>query len=325
MPETSSNTPSNQQPTFTIGTIPVFGNAILAPMDGLSDSPFRQLCRQMGSALSISEFVNAYNFVCGHPHRERQFPFDPIERPFAYQIFDNDIDRICTTALFLMNYKPDFIDINMGCSNRSVSARGAGAGMMKNPKMVAKLMSKLVEILPVPVTAKIRLGWSENEQNFLEIGKILEDNGCSCIALHARTRVQQYGGKADWDAIARLVQHISIPIIGNGDILEATQIDEMIAYTQCKAVMIGRGSLGNPWIFSRITKEQLTLYHRVSVMEQHLAKMISYYGTSRGVILFRKHIKHYLKDVEVPASFFHEAYLIDNGVELAQYLQNRLV
>ena len=322
MPGSNKIISASKEPSFFIGSIPIFGKVLLAPMDGLSDSPLRQISRKFGSAVSISEFVNAFNFVNGHPHRENQIPFDPIERPFAYQIFDNDITRITTTAQYLMKYQPDFIDINMGCSNRAVSSRGAGAGLMREPQKVAALISTLVQELAVPVTAKIRLGWDENELNYLEIAKILEDNGCACITLHARTRVQQYSGQADWDAIARLVQQASIPVIGNGDVLHYDQIDKMISYTQCKAVMIGRGSIGNPWIFNQQDREQIPLSDRLWVMVDHLTRMAAYYGTERSPVLFRKFIKHYLKDTDLSASFYQNAYRIETSDELAQFLQD---
>ncbi len=315
----------NKKPVFHIGSIAVYGNALLAPMDGLSDSPLRQINRAMGSALSISEFVNAFNFVNGHPNREKQIPFDSTERPFAYQIFDNNIIRITSTAKYLMKYEPDFIDINMGCSNRAVSSRGAGAGLMRDPQKVAELISTLVRELPVPVTAKIRLGWDDNEKNYLEIARILEDNGCACITLHARTRVQQYSGNADWDAIARLVQQAKIPVIGNGDVLHSRQIEELIAYTQCAAVMIGRGAIGNPWIFNHQDRELIPLHDRLFIMIDHLSRMSSYYGSDRGAVLFRKFIKHYLKDAGLPASFYHQAYKFETCAELAQYLQENIL
>jgi nifR3 family TIM-barrel protein len=324
MSQLNTKSSASKEPVFFIGSIPIFGKAFLAPMDGLSDSPLRQVSRRFGSALSISEFVNAFNFVNGHPHRENQIPFDPIERPFAYQIFDNDISRITTTAQYLMKYQPDFIDINMGCSNRAVSNRGAGAGLMREPQKVASLISTLVKEIPVPITAKIRLGWDENELNYLEIAKILEDTGCACITLHARTRVQQYSGIADWDAIAQLVQHVSVPVIGNGDVLHYLQIDEMIAYTQCKAVMIGRGAIGNPWIFNHQDREQIPLRDRLWVMLDHLARMTAYYGADRAPVLFRKFIKHYLKDADLPASFYQKAFCFDSSDKLAQFLQDIL-
>jgi nifR3 family TIM-barrel protein len=314
---------AGSEPLFFIGKIPIHGNAILAPMDGISDAPFRQLCRKMGSAYSVSEFVNALNLINGHPHLEDQLPFSESERPFAYQIFDNDITRIIDTAKYLMKYNPDFIDINMGCSNRSVANRGAGAGLMRDPSKVAELFQKITASLPVPITAKIRLGWDKDEINFLEISKIVEDNGCAAISLHARTKAQAYGGFADWDRIAELVQTVHIPVIGNGDILRHSQINEMIQHTGCQAVMIGRGAIGNPWIFNTESPEQIPLVERFRVMQQHLNLMTEYYG-DRGIVLFRKHVKKYLLSASIPMELIRKTYQFTNTDELAQYLQSIL-
>ena len=323
MGRNNSGIPTPEKSTFSIGNIPIYGKAILAPMDGISDSPFREICRSMGSAYSVSEFVNALNLINGHPHLEEQLPFSDIERPFAYQIFDNDVPRIVDTAKFLMRYKPDFIDINMGCSNRSVANRGAGAGLMRDPFIVAELFQKLVATLTVPVTAKIRLGWDEHEINFLEIARILETNGCAAISLHARTKKQAYSGLADWDKIGKLVHAVNIPVIGNGDILHHGQISEMMQYTGCKAVMIGRGAIGNPWIFQSISSEQISPAERFQVMKQHLDLMLNYYG-ERGIVLFRKHIKKYLLSASIPIEQVRIAYQFEESEKLAQYLQRVL-
>ncbi|MBI9048337.1 MAG: tRNA-dihydrouridine synthase family protein [Anaerolineaceae bacterium] len=318
---TGSHASSNV--TFYIGKIPIIGNAILAPMDGITDSPFRQLCKKMGSAASVSEFVNALNLINGHPHIEEQLPFSESERPFAYQIFDNNVSRIVDTAKYLMKYKPDFIDINMGCSNRSVANRGAGAGLMRDHKKVELLFKTITNTLTVPVTAKIRLGWDVNELNFLEIAHILEDNGCSCISLHARTRVQQYGGKADWDSIASLVDAVTIPVIGNGDIQHSNQITELISYTGCNAVMIGRAAIGNPWIFQKEKQEQISNQDRYLTMKDHLDLMVEYYE-HRGIILFRKHLKKYLSIPDISKESIQKAFTFTNPDQLAQYLQGIL-
>ena len=312
-----------EEAAFSIGNIPIYGKAILAPMDGISDSPFRELCRLMGSAYSVSEFVNALNLINGHPHLEEQLPFSESERPFAYQIFDNDVTRIVDTAKYLMKFNPDFIDINMGCSNRSVANRGAGAGLMRDPFIVEELFQKLTTALTVPVTAKIRLGWDEHEINFLEIARILENNGCAAISLHARTKRQAYSGIADWDKIGELVQTVKIPVIGNGDILQHSQINEMIRYTGCKGVMIGRGAIGNPWIFQSISSEQISPVDRFQVMRQHLDLMTQYYG-ERGIVLYRKHIKKYLLSAGIPIEKVRIAYQFNDIDKLAQYLQSVL-
>jgi nifR3 family TIM-barrel protein len=189
---------------------------------------------------------------------------------------------------------PDIIDINMGCSTRRVSGRGAGVGMMPAPELIAETFSLLTKHLSVPVTGKIRLGW-DDKKNYLEIGRVLEQNGASLIAMHGRTKEQKYNGQANWDALAQLKQTVSVPVIGNGDIKKAADIDRMLDYTGCDAVMIGRGAIGNPWIFGRQDRDELTFAEVAKAIRIHLHEMLAYHGNPQGMIQFRKHLKSYLK------------------------------
>ena len=182
----------------------------------------------------------------------------------------------------------------MGCSTRKVSGRGAGVGMMPQPKLIAETFHLLSQYLSVPVSGKIRLGWDASQRNYAEIARIMEENGASLVAMHARTKVQQYGGQAEWDEIANLRQAVSVPVIGNGDVQTPEDIDRMKAHTGCDAVMIGRAAIGNPWIFSRLKREELSPAEFIVAVKQHLREMESYYGDLLGVVLFRKHLKQYL-------------------------------
>ena len=219
------------EPTFFVRDIPVYGDAILAPMAGYSDVPYRALCRAYGSAMHYTEFVPVEALV-GRKRDNRfweRLDKKPGERPFVCQIFGNNAQLILKAAQRVESLEPDIIDINMGCSTRKVSGRGAGVGMMPQPDLIAETFSLLSQHLSVPVTGKIRLGWDADEQNFLEIGRILEGNGAALIAMHARTKTQQYGGRADWDAIGALCQTVSVPVIGNGDVQTPDDIDRLIA------------------------------------------------------------------------------------------------
>ena len=218
-------------------------------MDGYTDLPFRLICKQQGSAASISEFINGIDIKQGHPHLPTKLQFSDEERPFAYQVFDDDPNRLLHAALELRKINPDFIDVNMGCSAKNVSNRGAGAGLLKDPQKIALIISSLVKNLDIPITAKIRLGWDDSTRNYLEVAKIIEDNGASAISVHARTRKQEYSGTADWQAIADVKQLVKIPVIGNGDIKIQADVARMMEQTGCDAVMIGRAAIGNPWIF----------------------------------------------------------------------------
>jgi tRNA-dihydrouridine synthase B len=282
-------------PAFSVGPIPVPGHLILAPMDGITDLPFRVLLRRLGSAMSYTEFVNAKDVIYWHPHLAERLQFLEEERPVVIQIYDDNPDRMLKAALILEKLHPDIIDVNMGCPAKTVSNRGAGAGLLKEPKKVAEIIQKLTANLSVPVTAKIRLGWDDKSRNYLEIAHIIEDNGARLLAVHGRTRVQNYSGQADWDAIAEVKQAIhTIPVIGNGDVTTVADIQRIVQYTGCDGVMIGRGAISNPWIFSGLDREQVSPELVYQTIMDHLKTSLDFYG-NRGLILFRKFAKRYLK------------------------------
>ena len=283
------------EPTFYIKNIPIYGPAILAPMAGYSDLPFRSLCREFGSAISYTEFVAVESILHGNRKSLDLLAYDPAERPVTFQIFGNDVELIRRAARQIEALKPDIIDVNMGCSAKTVARRGAGAGLMRTPQKIAEIFSVLTGELTVPVTGKIRLGWDDNSLNYLEIARILEDNGASAIAVHARTKMQAYHGAANWDAIAEIKQAVSIPVIGNGDVVSVADIGRLQTHTGCDAVMIGRAAVGNPWIFAGKKLDEVTMADRIEVIHRHLQKMIGFYGPDRGLILFRKHVVKYTR------------------------------
>ncbi|PKO00802.1 MAG: tRNA dihydrouridine synthase DusB [Chloroflexi bacterium HGW-Chloroflexi-4] len=279
---------------FSIGNISIAGKLILAPMDGYSDSPMRLVSKQFGSAISISEFINAIDIKQGHPHLLSQIKFSDDERPFAYQIFDDKPERMLAGALKLREHNPEYIDINMGCSAKNVSNRGAGAGLLKHPLKIGQIVESLVKHLDVPVTAKIRLGWDDDSLNYLETSRIIQESGASAITVHARTRKMEYSGSARWDAIGEIKAQLSIPVIGNGDVKSLADAERMMAQTGCDAVMIGRAAIGNPWVFSGSQREEQSQTELLRVVELHLHLMAEHYGEKIGVMLFRKHLTRYL-------------------------------
>lgn len=279
---------------FKVGDIPIQSSLVLAPMDGLTDHPFREIIKRFHPGIIFSEFINAYDYLNSHPFFPQQIVFSEEQRPFAYQIFDNSPDRILKTALYLSEKNPDFIDINMGCSAKTVASRGAGAGLLKEPEKIKQILTLLTKNLKVPVTAKIRLGWDDTSLNYLSISKLLEDYGCAMISVHGRTKKQGYLGKANWDAIAEIKQNIKIPVLANGDVNSLADIQKIIDLTNCDGVMIGRAALRNPWIFSGMDQDQVTLTQRLDLLSDHLDLMIQFYGLESGLILFRKYIKFYL-------------------------------
>lgn len=286
-------------PFFHIGSIPIYGDLVLAPMDGISDSPFRQVARRNGSALSYTEFINAVDIEQKNPFLSKRIQFQDMERPIAFQILDNNPERIEKSARFLLDFHPDIIDINLGCCAKTVTSRGAGASLLRDPKAIANIFSRLRH-LEIPVTAKIRLGWDESSLNYLEIVRILEDNNCKLIAVHGRSRQQFYGGNANWDAIASIKQAVSIPVIGNGDVKTLEDIWRMKEHTKVDAIMIGRAAIGNPWIFSGVDAKSLEASALLLVILDHLDRMLDFYGDPFGLVLFRKHLNAYIQPLPVP-------------------------
>ncbi|NPV77163.1 MAG: tRNA dihydrouridine synthase DusB [Anaerolineae bacterium] len=309
---------------FHIGPVPIQGDLILAPMDGITDSPYRRLTRRFGSAMSYTEFINAVDIIHKSPLLESRLKFTEEERPLAIQLLDNDPERIEKAALYVKQLQPEILDINFGCCARSVANRGAGAGLLREPQKIAQIFTKLSTI-GMPVTAKIRLGWDETTRNYLEIARIIEENGGKLIAVHGRTRQQTYTGQADWDAIARIKQAVKIPVIGNGDVRNLEDIERMREYTKCDGVMIARGAIGNPWIFSGIDKSSIPPQQIMDTMIIHLNWMVEFYGAAHGLIRFRKHANAYLQSFTVLPELRNELLTCSDKATFVQILTRILL
>ncbi len=279
---------------FKVDNIKIKSDLILAPMDGLTDYPFREMVKQFHPGIIFSEFINAYDYLNGHPFFQQQIIFSEEQRPFAYQIFDNSPERILETAIYLAQKNPDFIDINMGCSAKTVANRGAGAGLLNEPEKIKQIFTLLKKHISLPITAKIRLGWDDSSLNYLHISKLLEDSGCAMISVHGRTKKQGYQGKANWNAIAEVKSNVKIPVLANGDVISKADIDIIREMTNCDGIMIGRAALKNPWIFSGLDSNEVSLEQKLKLISDHLNLMIEFYGIGSGLILFRKYIKFYL-------------------------------
>lgn len=283
--------------TFMVRDVPVYGDLILSPMDGFSDLPFRLICRERGSAMSYTEFVNVDLLLrrTVPPIADSKLRFDPSERPMTFQIYGHDVEHIVRAAHNIVSRGPDLIDLNMGCYVRDIAERGAGSGMLRFPARIAEIFRRFTNELSVPVTGKIRLGWDAQSRNHVEVARVLEDSGASLIAVHGRTKAQAYRGDADWDAIAEVKQAVSIPVLGNGDVKTVADIARIKAHTGCDGVMIGRAAIGNPWIFSRRDRDDVTFGERIAVLRRHLALNLDFYGQRGGLILFRKHAVKYIQ------------------------------
>ena len=283
-----------RKPTFYVGDIPVYGDSILAPMDGYSDQPFRGLARRLGSAMSYTEFISAMDVVSPNRKVERRLAYEADERPVVFQLYDDAPDRLLQAAEILMAYQPDILDINMGCSSKNIAGRGAGAGLLRTPEKVGEIIRSMSSEFEIPVTAKIRLGWDDDSLNYLQIAQIVEDNGGKLIAVHGRTKAQAYGDKANWQAIKEIKSTVSIPVLGNGDIRTVADKQRIMAQTGCDAVMIGRAAIGNPWIFAGKDRQQVSLEEVRQTILLHLQRMQDFYGAERGLVLFRKHVTRYI-------------------------------
>ncbi|MBN1454603.1 MAG: tRNA-dihydrouridine synthase [Anaerolineales bacterium] len=283
----------DSKPTFHVGGIPIYGESILSPMDGVSDWPFRSLCRRLGSAMSYTEFVRAEDVLQGRASVFKRLTYDESERSVAFQIYGDEPDEIVEAALRIRDLGPDTIDLNMGCPAKSVANRGAGVGMMRTPLKIARAIRKLTAALDIPVTGKMRIGWNDC-QTYKLVARIVEEEGGALIAIHGRTKEQGYGGTANWDAIAEVKAAVKIPVIGNGDVRTVADIKRMRDYTGCEAVMIGREAMANPWIFSGRDREQVPAEEVRAFMREHLRRNIEFYGEDDGQRLFRKYVAQYL-------------------------------
>lgn len=281
-------------PSFFIRNIPIYGDLILSPMAGFSDVPYRLICREFGMAMSYTEVVSMDGILWKNKKTFNLLDFRLVERPVTFQILGNDEDKIVEACRIIEQLGPDIIDINMGCSVSDIAGKGAGAGLLKNPSKIGRIFNKLSNILRVPVTGKIRLGWDDKSRNYQEVARILEDNGASLIAVHGRTRSQFFFGKANWDAIAEVKQSVKIPVIGNGDVKCVADIERIKRHTGCDGVMIGRAAIGHPWIFQYKDRNHVAYKDKIDLIRRHLSLMQAYYGKEIGVILFRKHVTKYI-------------------------------
>jgi tRNA-dihydrouridine synthase B len=290
----------NAKPEFHIGDVPIYGDLILAPMDGITDLPFRSLCRRLGSAMSVTEFINALDVLEDNQRYHKRIAFEPEQRPLSLQLLGDEPGQMLKAAAQLVpRVKPDIININLGCQSKNVTSRGAGAALMKKPEVIAAIFREFTHDYDIPISGKIRLGWDQDQLNYLEVAKIIQDNGGAMVAVHGRTRKQAYRGRACWEPIREIKADLQIPVIGNGDVCTTADIDAMKSLTGCDAVMIGRAAVGNPWIFSRMDRSDVPTDLLRRTILSHLEAMLDFYG-ERGVITFRKYLKAYLSPYEFP-------------------------
>lgn len=307
-----------------IGNITLQGHAALAPMAGVADRAFRETCIGFGACYVVSEMASAKGMMMDGRKTRELLSVTPGERPMAVQLFGDSPEVMAQAAMRAMEFEPDIIDINMGCPAPKVAGNGGGSALMRAPALCGEIVHAVVQAVPVPVTAKIRKGWDEEEITAVEVARQVEQAGASAITVHGRTRRQMYAPPVDLDIIRAVRQAVDIPVIGNGDIYTARDAAHMLEYTGCDYLMVGRGALGNPWIFSQINayldKEILMeppgIYERMRVMLQHVQRICQYKGEAHGIKEARKHVGWYMHGLKGAAGFRRRAGALSSLEEL---------
>lgn len=314
-----------------IGTVELDNNIILAPMAGVTDLPFRLLCKEQGAGMVCTEMVSAKAISFHNKNTEALLETSPEERPVSLQLFGSDPDIISEMAAYIEERPFDILDINMGCPVPKVAGNGEGSALMRNPELVGEIIRKTVRAIKKPVTVKIRKGFTEKEVNAVEIAKIAEASGASAIAVHGRTREQYYSGQADWDIIRQVKEAVKIPVIGNGDIDTPQKARQMLEQTGCDGIMVGRAVRGNPWLFDQIREyletgripERPSKEEIRAMMLRHARMQIGYKGDYIGIREMRKHISWYTAGYPGSAKLRGEINMVDSYAQLEQLLEER--
>jgi tRNA-dihydrouridine synthase B len=310
------------------------GKALLAPLAGISNLPFRLIARSFGCVLAYTEMISANGLIRNTDKTFEYLKTCAEDKPLGMQIFGADPESMARAACIACERGADLIDINMGCPVKKVIKTGAGAILMKYPGVVARIINTVKKAVPIPVTVKIRSGWSRSSINAVEIARIAEDSGADAVTVHGRTADQGYSGQADWKVIAAVKESLHIPVIGNGDIWQPQDAVRMMAQTSCDAVMVGRGVLGNPWIFTGINQLLAGrpddcmpgLFQRYEIIKKHWSMEADYCGSQAAARNFRKHLLWYTKGLEGSSRFRNLVSTLPDresmGAELDKYFQS---
>ncbi len=300
--------------------------AFLAPMAGIADKAFRELCARFGAAYTVTEMVSAKGLTMGDKKSAALLSLGSDEKTAGAQIFGDDPETMASAAVKCLEFGPKIIDINMGCPAPKIAGNGGGAALMKNPALAAEIIKAVASAVNVPVTAKIRKGWDSDSVNAVEMARLLEKSGAAAITVHGRTKKERYSGKVDYDIIRQVKSAVDIPVIGNGDVVDAQSAALMLEETGCDAVMIGRGALGNPWIFrcvnvylsDGIVIPPPSLEEKMTVMLSHIRKIMEYKGEYTAMREARHHAGYYTKGLRGSAAFRAEIGTLETFEQLEE-------
>lgn len=325
-----------------IGNLTFDSPYFLAPLAGITDAPFRRICRKFGAGAVYSEMISAKGLWYGDKSTEKLLKIYDDEMPAAYQIFGSEPEIMGEAAAMLKDRRNSFIDINMGCPVPKVVKNGDGSALLRNPDLLTKVVEAVVKNAGKPVTVKIRTGWDDNNINAVETAKRIEAAGAAAICVHGRTRMQFYNGKADRDIIRQVVEAVDIPVLGNGDVFDAESARDMFERTGCAGIMIARGALGNPWIFRDLCEDrrvaapgnevsekeliiavnEVSASERIAVLKEHYAAVIEEFGEYAGVRIMRKHIGWYIKGMRGAAALRRQINEMDSVEEVGAALDS---
>ena len=301
-------------------------NVFLAPMAGIADRAFRELCINYGAGYTVSEMVSSKGLTMGDKKSGELLTLGEIENPAGVQIFGDNPEIMAQAAKMCIKYHPNIIDINMGCPAPKIAMNGGGASLMKNPLLAGEIIKAVSKAVDIPVTVKIRKGWDDENITAVELAKIAEKNGAAAITVHGRTRMQMYSGKVDYNIIAKVKKAVDIPVIANGDIVDEQSAAIMFEKTNCDAIMIGSGALGNPWIFRRINAylnecrvlPDVSINEKMVVMLKHIQKIIEYKGEYTAMREARHHAAYYTKGIRGGAALRKEISTFEHFEQLEE-------
>lgn len=286
-----------------VGDFPV----MLAPMEDISDPPFRKICKKLGADVVFTEFIASEGLIRDAQKSRKKLEFSEEERPLGIQIFGNKVEAMVMAARLAEEMNPDFIDLNFGCPVRKIVNKGGGAALLQDIQLLLEITESVVRAVKKPVTVKTRLGWDEKSKPIVQLAEQLQDIGISALTVHGRTRAQLYAGKADWTLIGEVKNNprMFIPIIGNGDVIDGPSADEKISLTGVDGIMIGRAATGNPWVFREVkhflktgeTMQSPGLAERIDICREHLLTSVEWKGEMVGLLETRRHYAHYFKGI----------------------------